>query len=118
MKNMSIRIKLILLFVIIKVLPLLLIAYIAYKGAIELEKYVQDSTRFLNNQNKEIILNTANASIEDSIKNLDLKSQFTLERFSFEIANQVADFLYERDKDLLFLSKTNINDNILKEVNL
>ncbi|MFY9090063.1 ATP-binding protein [Arcobacter aquimarinus] len=115
MKNMSIRIKLILLFVIIKVLPLLLIAYIAYKGAIELEKYVQDSTRFLNNQNKEIILNTANASIEDSIKNLDLKSQFTLERFSFEIANQVADFLYERDKDLLFLSKTNINDNILKD---
>ncbi|NCB11889.1 MAG: sensor histidine kinase, partial [Erysipelotrichia bacterium] len=115
MKNMSIRIKLILLFVIIKVLPLLLIAYIAYKGAIELEKYVQDSTRFLNNQNKEIILNTANASIEDSIKNLDLKSQFTLERFSFEIANQVADFLYERDKDLLFLSKININENILKD---
>jgi len=115
MKNMSIRIKLILLFVVIKVLPLLLIAYIAYKGAIELEKYVQDSTRFLNNQNKEIILNTANASIEDSIKNLDLKSQFTLERFSFEIANQVADFLYERDKDLLFLSTLNINENILKD---
>lgn len=115
MKNLSIKIKLVLLFILIKVLPLLLISYIAYKGAVELEKYVQDSTRYFYNKNKEIILNTANASIEDSIKNLDAKSQYTLERFSFEIAQQVADFLYERDKDLLFLSKLNLNKELLEK---
>ena len=115
MKNFTIKIKLILIFLIIKIIPLLLIVYIAYNGAIELEKYVQDSTRYLFNKNKEIILNTANASIEDSIKNLDEKSQNSLERLSFEIANKVADFLYERDEDILFLSKLDLNNNLLKK---
>ena len=114
MKNLSIKIKLILLFVLIKIIPLLLIAYIAYIGVLNLEKYVQNSTRYLFNKNKEIILNTANASIEDSIKNLDKKSQYAIERLSFEIANQVAGFLYERDKDILFLSKLPLTNEILK----
>lgn len=94
MKNLTIKFKLILLFVVIKIIPLLLIAYIAYSGAVELENYVQESTRFLFNKNKEIVLNTANASIEDSIKNLDKKSQYSLERFSFDIATNVANFFY------------------------
>lgn len=115
MKNLSIKVKLISLFVIIKIIPLLLIAYIAYIGVINLEKYVQNNTRHLFYKNKEIILNTANASIEDSIKNLDKKSQFAIERISFEIANKVADFLYERDKDILFLSKIPLNNEILKK---
>ena len=114
MKNLSIKIKLILLFIVIKIIPLLLIAYIAYIGVLNLEKYVQNSTRYLFNKNKEIVLNTANASIEDSIKNLDKKSQYAIEKISFEIASKVADFLYERDKDILFLSKIPLNNEILK----
>ena len=113
MKKMTIKVKLVLLFTLIKILPLLLIAFIAYEGTIKLEEYVQDSTRYLFNKNKEIILETANASIEDSIKNLDKKSQDSLERISFEIANNVANFLYERDSDILFLSKLNLNTEVL-----
>ncbi len=45
MKNLSIKIKLILIFILIKIVPLLLIAYIAYKGAITLDTYMKDSTR-------------------------------------------------------------------------
>jgi HAMP domain-containing protein len=37
-----------------------------------------------------------------------------LEKVSYEIANQVANFLYERDKDILFLSKLELNDKVLK----
>ena len=59
MKNLTIKFKLILLFIVIKIIPLLLIAYIAYAGAIGLESYVQESTRFLFNKNKEIVLNSA-----------------------------------------------------------
>ena len=113
MKNLTIKFKLILLFIVIKIIPLLLIAYIAYAGAIGLESYVQESTRFLFNKNKEIVLNTANASIEDSIKNLDKKSQYSLERFSFDIANDIAEFLYERDSDILFLSKLDLNSQTI-----
>lgn len=114
MKNVTIKVKLILLFIVIKIIPLLIISFIAYEGVVKLENYLSQSTRFLFNENKEIILNTANQSIEDSIKNLDKKSQIALERTSFEIAKNVADFLYERDKDILFLSKLDINQKLLK----
>ena len=113
MKNLSIRIKLIIIFILIKILPLLFIAYIAYEGVLKLDTYLNKSTTFLYNQSKEIIINTANASIEDSIKNLDKKSQDSLEKISYQIANQVAEFLYERDKDLIFLSKLNLNQKVL-----
>ena len=114
MKNITIRAKLILLFILIKIIPLLIIVYIAYEGVKRLETYLNDSTRYLFNQNKEIILNTANASIEDSIKYLDQKSQLSLERLSHEIANNVADFLYERDHDLIYLTNSTINQNNLE----
>ncbi len=114
MRNITIKAKLLILFILVKVLPLLLIAYMAYEGVLKLDKYLTKSTNFLFNQSKDIILNTANASIEDSIKNLDKKSQETLEKVSYEIANQVANFLYERDRDILFLSKLDLNDKVLK----
>ena len=114
MKNLSIRIKLIIIFILIKVIPFLLIAYMSYEGAIKLDNYLSKSTNFLYNQSKEVIISTANASIDDSIKILDKKSQESLEKVSYEIANQVASFLYERDKDILFLSKLELNENILK----
>ena len=115
MKNLSIKIKLIIIFIFIKILPLLVIAYIAYEGVVKLDNYLTSSTSFLFNQSKEIIINTANASIEDSIKNLDKKSQESLEKVSYEIAKQVANFLYERDKDILFLSKIELNEEVLSD---
>lgn len=117
MKNITIKAKLVILFILIKVIPLLIIVLLAYEGVKELENYVNKSTQVLFDENKEIIFNTANASIEDSIKNLDKKSQESLEKVSFEIANNIASFLYERDNDILFLSKLNLNQAILEEFN-
>jgi len=114
LKNITIKTKLILLFVLIKIIPLLIIVFIAYEGVLKLEEYLQNSTKYMFDENKQIVLNTANASIEDSIKNLDKKSQLALERVSFEIAKNVANFLYERDKDILFLSKINPSQNLLE----
>ena len=114
MKNITIKTKLVLLFIVIKVIPLLLISYIAFEGVKQLEEYVNKSTRSLFNDNKEIIIATANASIEDSIKNLDKKSQTSLEKVSYEMAKNVSDFLYERDKDILFLSKLPLTQEVLE----
>lgn len=115
MKNIKIKVKLIFIFIIMKIIPLLAISYIAYDGVIKLETYLNDSTKLLFNQSKEIIVNTANLSIEDSIKNLDKKSKESLEKISYEIANNIADFLYERDKDILFLSKLDLNQQVLDD---
>jgi len=113
MKNFKIKTKLILLFVIIKVLPLLLLSYIAIEGAKNLNTYFEETTKDTFAKSKNIIETTATTAISDSVKALDKKSQFTLERLSYEAANNVASFLYERDKDLLFLSSLDINDKIL-----
>ena len=114
MKNFSIKIKLIIIFIVIKIIPLLIILYIAYTGVQKLDEYLKNSTSFLFNQSKEVIINTANESINDSVKYLDKKSQLSLERLSYEIANNVAQFLYQRDEDILFLSKLKLDQEILE----
>ena len=111
---MKIKVKLIFIFIIMKIIPLLAISYIAYDGVMKLELYLNNSTKLLFNQSKDIIQNTANLSIEDSIKNLDKKSQELLEKISYEIANKVSEFLYERDKDILLLSKLELNQKTLE----
>ena len=114
MKNLSIKVKLIALFVLIKIIPLLIISFIAFKGVQKLDEYFLDSTEKLFLDNKKIIKETADNAINDSIKALDKKSQLFLERISYEIANNVANFLYERDSDILFLSKIQMNQEILE----
>ena len=111
---MKIKVKLIFIFIIMKIIPLLAISYIAYDGVMKLELYLNNSTKLLFNQSKDIIQNTANLSIEDSIKNLDKKSQELLEKISYELANKVSEFLYERDKDILLLSKLELNQKTLE----
>lgn len=114
MNKLTIKIKLILLFIIIKIVPLIIITYISYKSIKSLDNYLNDSTTYLYNQSKEIILNTANQSIDDSINNLNKQAQLSLERLSLEVADNISEFLKQRDEDVLFLSKTQINDEALK----
>lgn len=113
MNNLKIKTKLILLFIIIKIIPLLLLAYIAIEGAKNLNIYFEETTQDTFNKNKSIIETTASTAISDSIKALDEKSQFALERLSYETANNISSFLYERDKDLLFLSTLPLNEKLL-----
>ncbi|WP_121626634.1 ATP-binding protein [Poseidonibacter antarcticus] len=115
MNKLSIKIKLILLFIVIKILPLMIITYISYQGIKNLDAYMNSSTTYLYNQSKEIIQNTANESIDNSINNLNKKSQKSLERLTLEIANRVSEFLKQRDSDLLLLSKLDISDKTLND---
>ena len=115
MKNISIRLKLIIIFIVIKVIPLLLITYLAIHGAFKLNEYYITTTQSVFLKNKNVIEKTAYESIEDSIEALDSKSQESIEKMTIEIASQVASFLYERDKDLLFLATLNLNQKVLED---
>ncbi len=111
--NLGIKAKLIFIFVIIKIVPLGIVAYIALIGAQNVgSSFVQDSTTIIE-KSSAVVSNTANIAIEDSIKALDKKSQSSLERLSQEIAKNVSEFLYERDKDILFLAQTDLNQALL-----
>lgn len=111
MNKFGIKIKLIILFTFMKVIPLILIAYIAIIGAQHLSDYFNIHTQTLLTQNKDILKTTTSNTIDDSIKALDKKSQQSIEKLSLSLAVRVADFLYERDKDIIFLSKLPLENN-------
>lgn len=104
LSNFKIRTKLIILFVFIKVIPLILLAVITLIGIDSLYDFFIDNTNQVKQTAKEVVSSTANTAVADSILALDRKSQESLEKISGEIAQSVADFLYERDADLRFLA--------------
>ena len=53
----------------------------------------------------DVLKETTSLAIADSIEALDKKSQESLEIMTKNIASNVAEFLYQRDNDILFLSK-------------
>jgi len=72
---MNIKLKLIVLFVVLKVVPLVFIAFTAIEAAKQLGiSFERDSGIVLEESNK-IIKETADTAIQDSIKALDKKSQ-------------------------------------------
>jgi signal transduction histidine kinase len=70
---------------------------------------------YLYNKSKEIILNTAHESIDDSINNLNKKSQASLERLTLEVSSRISEFLKQRDEDILLLSKLELSDEVFKK---
>ncbi|MCE0494791.1 putative bifunctional diguanylate cyclase/phosphodiesterase [Vibrio salinus] len=104
LSNLNIRTKLIILFVFIKVIPLILLAVITLIGIHSLYDFFINNTAQVKQTTKEIVSSTANTAVADSILALDRKSQESLEKMSGQIAQSVADFLYERDDDIRFLA--------------
>lgn len=96
--------KLLISFLLISSLPLILVAYIAN---VNLRKTGEEAIRRVD-QMGEQDLGSAKAigqrAIEDSVAALQEKSTESIELRTAELADRVADFLYERDKDLLALA--------------
>ena len=110
----SIKAKLIIIFIIFKILPLLLLSTIGIMSFLEIENLLHKSSKKIIKKSQISIEKTTNSAISDSIKALDKKSQEMLEIQTVMIANEVADFLKERDKDILFLATSNITKKTLK----
>ncbi len=115
MKSLGIRAKLIILFICIKVLPMIIIAYIAILGVEKVGTIFTNDLEKSFNANIKLIKKTANESISDSIKALDKSAQKSYEKFTVNIATNIANFLYERDNDILFLSTQKPSNKLFNE---
>ncbi len=102
--NLGMRAKLIILFVVIKVIPLILIAMLAWQETSdmgdELKNRIKQLTVTLNNS----LNQTTTVAIEDSMSAIENRATMEIERTTTDLANQVAEFLYSRDADLRFLA--------------
>jgi diguanylate cyclase (GGDEF)-like protein len=99
---LSVRVRLILLFIVIKVMPLVLLVWITWSQT-------EKTTDHLRQQIKDLVT-TANSSIhmvgdmaiEDAVDALDANARDEIERLTTDTARRVADFLYQRDADIRY----------------
>lgn len=84
--RLKLRSKLIMIFLVVKLIPLILLALLAWNQISKLGEAL-----------KEI-------AVSDSSKALDASAVENIERMTTDTANKVADFLYQRDDDIRFLA--------------
>ena len=102
LRNVSIRTKLIAIFLVIKVLPLILLAWIAWQGARALGVSVSEQTATMAHDMRATVSNVGDIVTADSIKALDDRSRQAIERLTTDTARIVANFLYQRDNDIRY----------------
>lgn len=96
----GIRGKLISIFVLIKVIPLVLLAWFAWNAAKQLGDDVSVKAGSMADNMLDSIKTVGKTVTDDSIRALDLRSREAIEAMTTEAARQIADFLYDRDLDI------------------
>jgi serine phosphatase RsbU (regulator of sigma subunit) len=115
MSKFGLKAKMVLLFILIKVIPLLIILYIAIINIKDIkDSFIQESSNNIT-KNVELLNSTLKEATQTSITALDNNAQKSYEKLTVAIANSVADFLYHRDKDLLFLSKQPLSNQLFND---
>jgi signal transduction histidine kinase/CheY-like chemotaxis protein len=100
-RNLGLRAKLILLFVVIKVIPLLLLALVAWEGVKVLGTEIDRQTAHLADDVRATVDEMAMEFSKASEQALNERAREELERLTTDTAREVAAFLYARDDDIL-----------------
>lgn len=101
LKHLGIRSKLILLFVVIKVVPLLMLALLAWEGVTRLGSNIGERTDGLTAEVRDTVASMGKTFSKEAERALDDRAREELERLTTDTARAVANFLYERDRDLM-----------------
>ena len=99
--QLGIRAKLIIIFVAIKVVPLVLLAGFAWQAAQELGEGVSYRAVQMADAMHITQQQTGKTAVDDAVEALDKRSREAIETLTTDLAREVADFLYDRDKDAL-----------------
>ena len=98
---LGIRWKLILIFIFIKVIPLVVLAWFAMVQIDQLGDVIGRQSSEMMADTQGVIKQIGSLATKNSITSLDLKSREKIECLSTATERSVASFLYERDKDIL-----------------
>ncbi|MDR2259769.1 MAG: EAL domain-containing protein [Azoarcus sp.] len=99
--KLSVRVRLILLFVAIKVVPLVLLLWIAWSQTRATANHLGEQIGGLVETADRAILKVGDMAIDDAVNALDAHARDEIERLTTDTARRVADFLYARDVDIL-----------------
>ncbi len=96
--------KLLTSFLILSVVPLIILGYFANENLKDTGFQAAGKAEEMGRMNLTAAKDIGKVAIEDSTHALDRKSTEAIELRTVELAARVADFLYERDKDILVLA--------------
>lgn len=96
--------KLLISFLLLACIPLVILGYIAHKNLYDMGTDAVRRAGDMGARNLQSAVEIGKEAIADSVRELDKKSTEAIELRTFELAHRVADFLYERDKDILVLA--------------
>ena len=102
---LGIRGKLIAIFIAIKVIPLILLCWLAWHQVDFLGRQIEQRTTLMVKETRTLMKEVGKKAGEDSIRALDVKSREAIERLTTDTARQVADFLYQRDQQIMLASQ-------------
>jgi len=94
--NLKLRPKLIIIFLVVKVIPIIILTIIAWNQIVSLSHLLR------------------NIAVTDSTKALNDGARESLERLTTDTALSIADFLHQRDQDVLLLARLPPSDLIYK----
>jgi signal transduction histidine kinase len=100
-RGMSLRAKLIAIFIAIKVVPLVLLAVFAWNAARDLGALVTLRAITMSDVMRDTQMRTGQTAIDDAISALDDRSREAIEALTTGAARSIAQFLHERDEDIL-----------------
>ena len=100
LEPLGIRAKLIAIFVAIKVVPLVLVAWFAWQAAQGLGDQVSSRVVEMSDAMRTTQQQTGKTATDDAVRALDARSREAIEALSTSLAREVAAFLYDRDKDV------------------
>ncbi len=112
--NWGMRSKLIILFIVIKIIPLLLIAMLAWVETSNMAENLKQRMSELTVSLETSLINTGNVAIDDSMSAIEKRVVHEIERTTTDLAQKVASFLYERDGDILFASHLEPNEDVYR----
>jgi two-component system, sensor histidine kinase len=107
----GIRAKLIAIFVVIKVVPLILLAWFAWHATTQLGDDVSSKAGSMADGMLSTMNVVGKTVTDDSIRALDLRSREAIEALTTDAAKEIADFLYDRDRDLRIAASLDMSES-------
>ena len=114
-RGFDMRAKLIVIFVVINVVPLVLLTFIAWGQVRFLVESLKDRAENMKNKANTALNHMGQIATEDAVTALNYATIIEFERTSTDIANAVANFLYQRDDDILYAASMEPGEAIYRD---
>lgn len=107
----GIKTKLIAIFVVIKVFPVIVLSWLAWNQIVRLAVGVEHQSTDIIATTRSQVADIGLVAVQDSTQALDMRAREEIEQLTVTTARNVADFLYDRDADIRLAAALPISED-------